>query len=222
MTESEPADREPQPAYYGLAHRPLPNGHPAYSASARPDHAPPRPDRYPAERSDRAATDRYSSPPPGRLPERVSRRRCELPGAPSVRGHPHLGRALAPISMGLTSARGPSQNGWGPWLRACAEYPRRRQRMRPPRTPLRRAAPSAGAVQGWPQHGPVSTGAADREGGRGDVSLRRGLADRPGRRPAVAGCAGECGARRPVQAGDPGHGVRTAAPGMLSGGWVRG
>jgi hypothetical protein len=66
VTESEPADREPQPAYQGSPTAAAERA-PRYSASARPDQAPPRADRYPAERSDRAATDRYSSPPPGRL-----------------------------------------------------------------------------------------------------------------------------------------------------------
>lgn len=66
VTESEPADREPQPAYYGSPTAAAERA-PRYSASARPDQAPPRADRYPAERSDRAVTDRYSSPPPGRL-----------------------------------------------------------------------------------------------------------------------------------------------------------
>jgi hypothetical protein len=67
VTESEPAaDREPQPAYQGSSTASAERA-PRYSASARPDHAPPRPDRYQPERSDRSATDRYSSPPPGRL-----------------------------------------------------------------------------------------------------------------------------------------------------------
>jgi len=65
VTESEPADRE-QPAYQGSPTASAERA-PRYSASARPDQAPPRGDRYPAERSDRSATDRYSSPPPGRL-----------------------------------------------------------------------------------------------------------------------------------------------------------
>jgi hypothetical protein len=66
VTEPEPADREPQPAYQGSPTASAERA-PRYSASARPDQAPPRADRYPAERSDRSATDRYSSPPPGRL-----------------------------------------------------------------------------------------------------------------------------------------------------------
>jgi hypothetical protein len=67
VTESEPAaDREPQPAYQGSSTASAERA-PRYSASARPDHAPPRPDRYQPERSDRSATDRYNSPPPGRL-----------------------------------------------------------------------------------------------------------------------------------------------------------
>jgi len=66
VTESESADREPQPAYQGSPTASAERA-PRYSASARPDQAPPRGDRYPAERSDRSATDRYSSPPPGRL-----------------------------------------------------------------------------------------------------------------------------------------------------------
>jgi hypothetical protein len=66
VTEPEPVDREPQPAYQGSPTASAERA-PRYSASARPDQAPPRPDRYPAERADRSATDRYSSPPPGRL-----------------------------------------------------------------------------------------------------------------------------------------------------------
>jgi hypothetical protein len=67
VTESEPAaDREPQPAYQGSSTASAERA-PRYSASARPDHAPPRPDRYQPERSDLSATDRYNSPPPGRL-----------------------------------------------------------------------------------------------------------------------------------------------------------
>jgi hypothetical protein len=70
VTESEPAEREPQPAYQGSPTAAAERA-PRYSASVRPDNAPPRPDRYPGERSERsdrsATTDRYSSPPPGRL-----------------------------------------------------------------------------------------------------------------------------------------------------------
>jgi hypothetical protein len=67
VTGQEPANRERQPAYQGSPTASAERA-PRYSASARPDQAPPRADRYPAERSDRsAATDRYSSPPPGRL-----------------------------------------------------------------------------------------------------------------------------------------------------------
>ena len=70
VTESEPAERQPQPAYQGSSTASAERA-PRYSASARPDQAPPRPDRYPGEQSERsdrsAATDRYSSPPPGRL-----------------------------------------------------------------------------------------------------------------------------------------------------------
>ena len=70
VAESEPAEREPQPAYQGSPAAAAERA-PRYSASVRPDNAPPRPDRYPGERSERsdrsATTDRYSSPPPGRL-----------------------------------------------------------------------------------------------------------------------------------------------------------
>lgn len=64
--EPQPAGREPQPAYQGSSAGPAERA-PRYSGSVRPDRTPPQPDRYPAERSDRSATDRYSSPPPGRL-----------------------------------------------------------------------------------------------------------------------------------------------------------
>jgi len=65
VTESESADREPQPAYQGSPTASAERA-PRYSASARPDHAPPRgADRYQAERSDRSATERrYNGPPP--------------------------------------------------------------------------------------------------------------------------------------------------------------
>lgn len=66
VTESESADREPQPAYQGSAAVPGEPQAPRYGASARPDHAPPRADHYQAERSDRSATDRrYNGPPSG-------------------------------------------------------------------------------------------------------------------------------------------------------------
>jgi hypothetical protein len=71
VTESQTADREPQPAYQGSAAAPAEQTQVLrYSASARPDHAPPRggADHYQAERSDRSATERrYNSPPPGSL-----------------------------------------------------------------------------------------------------------------------------------------------------------
>jgi hypothetical protein len=65
VTESESADREPAPAYQGSSGAAAERA-PRYSASARPDHAPPRAaDRYQAERSDRSATERrYNGPPP--------------------------------------------------------------------------------------------------------------------------------------------------------------
>ena len=69
VTESEPADREPQPMYQGSSAASAERAS-RYSASGRPDRAAPRPDRYQperSERSDRSATDRYNSPPPGRL-----------------------------------------------------------------------------------------------------------------------------------------------------------
>jgi hypothetical protein len=65
VTESETADREPQPAYQGSPAAAEPQV-PRYSASARPDYTPARADRYQAERSDRSATERrYNGPPPG-------------------------------------------------------------------------------------------------------------------------------------------------------------
>lgn len=75
VTESESADREPQPMYQGSSTTSAERAS-RYSASGRPDRAAPRPDRYQPERSERSerperpersATDRYASPPPGRL-----------------------------------------------------------------------------------------------------------------------------------------------------------
>jgi hypothetical protein len=67
VTESKTADREPQPAYQGSGAGPTDQTQALrYSASGRPDYAPPRTDRYQADRSDRSATERrYNSPPPG-------------------------------------------------------------------------------------------------------------------------------------------------------------
>ena len=65
---SRPADREPQPAYQASAAAGPSDQTQAlrYNASARPDYAAPRTDRYQAERSDRSATERrYNSPAPG-------------------------------------------------------------------------------------------------------------------------------------------------------------
>jgi hypothetical protein len=65
VTGSEPTERQPQPAYRGSAASPA-DQKSSYSASGRPDYAPPRTDRYQADRSDRSATERrYNSPPPG-------------------------------------------------------------------------------------------------------------------------------------------------------------
>lgn len=66
VTESESADREPQPAYQGSPAASAEAQAPRYSASARPDYASPRGDRYQAERSDRSGTEqRYNGPTPG-------------------------------------------------------------------------------------------------------------------------------------------------------------
>ena len=72
----QPAERTPQPAYYGTPGAATPPESrpphaepraPRYGAPARPDYAPPRADRYQPDRPDRTATEqrRYSSPPPG-------------------------------------------------------------------------------------------------------------------------------------------------------------
>jgi hypothetical protein len=74
VAQPEPAERTPQPTYYGTAGAPTPPETrpphsepraPRYGVPARPDYAPPRTDHYQADGSDRAATERrYSSPPP--------------------------------------------------------------------------------------------------------------------------------------------------------------
>jgi hypothetical protein len=66
VTVPESADRKPQPAYQGSAAAPADQQTAQYSTPARPGYAPPRTDRYQADRSDRSATERrYSSPPAG-------------------------------------------------------------------------------------------------------------------------------------------------------------
>jgi hypothetical protein len=70
VTVPESADHNPQPAYQGSAASSASSADTQAlrygSAGARPDYAPPRTDRYQADRSDRSATERrYSSPPPG-------------------------------------------------------------------------------------------------------------------------------------------------------------
>lgn len=73
LTESPPADREPQPAYQVSAATSATSASSADTqalryggARARPDYPAPPAERYQADRSDRSATERrYNPPPPG-------------------------------------------------------------------------------------------------------------------------------------------------------------
>jgi hypothetical protein len=67
VTEPEPADREPQPAYQGSTAVPADQMTSQYRVSAPPDYVSSRAtDHYQAQRSDRSATERrYNAPPPG-------------------------------------------------------------------------------------------------------------------------------------------------------------
>jgi hypothetical protein len=67
LADSQPADREPQPAYQGSAAAGSADTQALrYGGAARPDYTAPRADRYQAERADRSATERrYNGPPAG-------------------------------------------------------------------------------------------------------------------------------------------------------------
>jgi hypothetical protein len=109
VTESETADREPQPAYQGSPAAPADAQAPRYSASGRSaeasartaeasartaeasartaEYAQQRADYYQAERSDRSATERrYNGPPPGGRPNGSADPSADYPQRPRPEG----------------------------------------------------------------------------------------------------------------------------------------